>query len=230
MNPELKRSDDRGEVLATTEQSAEPATSPETVQHQPADNAGQLTDNTGQLTDNTGQLTDNSGQLTDNSGQLTDDSGRSPTESHQAVGESDHAVGRSEGLAAPRAATQPATGLEPGQAADRDRDAADAQAIELAADQTDGALLADAGLRAGWQRIQVGFVDDPREAVADAADLVEHAAQAFVGALQQRQRRLRDIWNGDGRPDGAAEPITDTEQLRLVMQRYRSLFDQLCRP
>jgi hypothetical protein len=75
-----------------------------------------------------------------------------------------------------------------------------------------------------------GSWNDPREAVADAADLVEHTAQAFVGALQQRQRRLRGIWNGDGRPDGDAEPITDTEQLRLVMQRYRSLFDQLCRP
>jgi hypothetical protein len=170
MNPELNRSDDRGEELATTEQSAEPAASPETVQHQPADDTGQL----------------------------TDDSGRSPAESHQA--------------------------------ADRERDAADAQAIELAADQTDGALLADAGLRAGWQRIQVGFVDDPREAVADAADLVEHTAQAFVGALQQRQRRLRGIWDGDRRPDGAPEQMTDTEQLRLVMQRYRSLFDQLCRP
>ena len=170
MSPEINRSDDRAEELATTEQPTEPAASPETVQHQPADDTGQR----------------------------TDDSGRSPAESHQAAGESDHAAG--------------------------------AQAIELATDPADGELLADAGLRAGWQRIQVGFVDDPREAVADAADLVEHAAQAFVGALQHRQRRLRGIWNGDGRPDDAAEPITDTEQLRLVMQRYRSLFDQLCRP
>jgi hypothetical protein len=135
-----------------------------------------------------------------------------------------------EELATTEQSAEPATGPEPGQAADRERDAAATAAIEPAADQTDGALLADAGLRAGWQRIQVGFVDDPREAVADAADLVEHAAQAFVGALQHRQRRLRGVWNGDGRPDGAAAPITDTEQLRLVMQRYRSLFDQLCRP
>jgi hypothetical protein len=105
------------------------------------------------------------------------------------------------------------------------------QVTEPAADQTDGGLLADAArLHAGWQRIQAGFVDDPRAAVADAADLVEHTAQAFVGALQQRQRRLRGMWNGDGRPDGTAEQITDTEQLRLMMQRYRSLFGQLCRP
>ena len=138
---------------------------------------------------------------------------------------------RGEELATTEQSAEPAAGPEPGQAADRERDAADAQAIELAADQTDGALLADAArLHAGWQRVQAGFVDDPREAVADAADLVEHTAQAFVGVLQQRQRRLRGIWDGDGRPDGTAEQITDTEQLRLVMQRYRSLFDQLCRP
>ena len=137
---------------------------------------------------------------------------------------------RGEELATTEQSAEPAAGPEPGQAADRERDAADAHAMEPAADQTEGALLADAGLRADWQRIQVGFVDDPRAAVADAADLVEHAAQAFVGALQQRQRRLRRIWNGDGHQDGAGEPITDTEQLRLVMQRYRSLFDQLCRP
>jgi hypothetical protein len=202
MSPELDRSGDRGEELATMEQAAEPATSPEPVQHQPADD----------------------------SGQLTGDGGRGPAESHQAVGGSDHAAGQSGALAAPQAASEPAAGPEPGQAAGRERDTA-VQAIEPAADQTDGALLADAaGLRAGWRRIQAGFVDDPREAVADAADLVEHAAQAFVGVLQQRQRRLRGIWNGDGPLDGTAEPITDTEQLRLVMQRYRSLFDQLCRP
>lgn len=110
------------------------------------------------------------------------------------------------------AAAEPATSPEPGQA------------------QPDGPLLGDAGLRAGWERIQAGFVDDPRAAVADAADLVEHAAQAFVGALQQRQRRLRGSWNGDRQQDGAAEQVPDTERLRLVMQRYRSLFDQLSRP
>ena len=103
---------------------------------------------------------------------------------------------RGEELATTEQSAEPAAGPEPGQAADRERDAADAHAMEPAADQTEGALLADAGLRADWQRIQVGFVDDPREAVADAANLVEHAAQAFVGALQQRQRRFRDPSSG----------------------------------
>src|SRR5215831_5736638 len=213
MSPELSRSDDRGGELATTGHAAQPATGPETVQHQPAVDAG---------------------QPADDSGQPADDSDQDPAESDQGAGESDQGAGesdyarRSRAVAATQAATEPATVPEPGQAAARERDAAGVRASGPAADQADGALLADgARLRAGWQRVQAGFVDDPRQAVADAADLVERTAQAFVGVLQQRQRRLRGIWDGDGRPDGAAEQITDTEQLRLMMQRYRSLFEQL---
>jgi len=182
MSPELNRSEDRGEELATTEQAAQPAAVRESA------------DKTGQPADDTGQPAD---------------------DETQGIHESAHGIDET-------AAEAGDTGLTA-----RHR----GQVTEPAADQTDGGLLADAArLHAGWQRIQAGFVDDPREAVADAADLVEHTAQAFVGALQQRQRQLLGMWNGDGRPAGTAEQITDTEQLRLMMQRYRSLFDQLCRP
>jgi hypothetical protein len=100
----------------------------------------------------------------------------------------------------------------------------------------DEPLLADAaGLHARWLRVQAGFVDDPSEAVGDAADLIEQTAQAMVGALRQRQRELRVLWEhgpaGDvtsGEP--AAVPGGDTEHLRQMMQRYRALFNQLCRP
>jgi hypothetical protein len=98
-------------------------------------------------------------------------------------------------------------------------------------------LLGDvAALRARWQRAQAGFVDDPREAVGDAADLIEQTAQALVGALRQRQRQLRVLWehgpaDGTGAADGRpAAPGADTEHLRQMMQRYRALFNQLCRP
>jgi hypothetical protein len=122
--------------------------------------------------------------------------------------------------------------------------------IEPSAD-LDGPLLSDADeLRTSWPRIQAAFVDDPREAVADAAGLVEHAAQALTSALRQRQRQLRAVWDRDGTPDGveyadsggtasgaaapggdrqAAADGPDTEQLRLLIQRYRRLFDQLSR-
>jgi hypothetical protein len=51
--------------------------------------------------------------------------------------------------------------------------------------------------------------------------------------LQQRQRALRTQWDNNGSdaasPAGAGE-LSDTEQLRHLMQDYRSLFNQLCRP
>ena len=43
-----------------------------------------------------------------------------------------------------------------------------------------------------------GLVYDPRAAVADAAELVEHTAQTLIGSLQQRQRALRTQWDNNG--------------------------------
>jgi hypothetical protein len=98
----------------------------------------------------------------------------------------------------------------------------------------DEPLLSDAaGLRLRWQQVQAGFVDDPQEAVGDAADLIEQSAQALVGALRQRQRELRVLWErgANGGPGSAQTGgVPDTEHLRLMMQRYRALFNQLCRP
>jgi hypothetical protein len=113
----------------------------------------------------------------------------------------------------------------------------------IGADVFDGPLLSDAAeLRANWLRVQAHFVDDPRGAVSDAADLVEHTTQALVGALRLRQRQLREMWDG-GRPragsgraadgdggDPALAAVDSTEQLRLLVRRYRVLFNQICRP
>jgi hypothetical protein len=96
-------------------------------------------------------------------------------------------------------------------------------------------LLGDATeLRARWQRVQGDFVDDPQAAVSDAADLVGQTAEALMAALRQRQQQLRTAWqrgpaNGQA-PAAAAPGAMDTEHLRLMMQRYRALFNQLCRP
>jgi hypothetical protein len=120
----------------------------------------------------------------------------------------------------------------------------DPVAVARADADADGPLLGDAEeLRANWLRLQAGFVDDPREAVSDAADLVEHAAQALVGALRLRQQKLREMWGGGGQKAGSglagageggqgAEPSAaadSTEQLRLLIKRYRVLFNQICR-
>ena len=119
--------------------------------------------------------------------------------------------------------------------------------LEEAAGDLDGPLLGDAAsLRTNCQQILAGFVDDPREAVADAAGLVDHTAQALVGALQARQRLLRAMWDRDasaddlgtpgiGSPTGAhaagasrADGALGTEELRLLIQRYRTLFNDIC--
>ena len=119
--------------------------------------------------------------------------------------------------------------------------------LEEAAGDLDGPLLGDAAdLRTNWQQILAGFVDDPQEAVADAAGLVDHTAQALVGALQARQRLLRAMWDRDasaddlgtpgiGSPTGAhaagasrADDSLGTEELRLLIQRYRTLFNDIC--
>jgi hypothetical protein len=122
--------------------------------------------------------------------------------------------------------------------------------LEEAAGDLDRPLLAHvAGLRASWQRIQFGFVDDPQEAVEDAADLVEHTAQALASALQQRYRLLRSLWDRNRPTDdlgsheatvsaeapprdrpGPTDATPDTEDLRLLMQRYRAMFNEICRP
>jgi len=108
-------------------------------------------------------------------------------------------------------------------------------AAGAAMEAMDEPLLGDAAaLRARWQRVQASFVDGPQEAVGDAADLIEQTAQALIGALRQQQRQLRVMWESGAKPassdGGPASEEADTEHLRLMMQRYRALFNQLCRP
>jgi hypothetical protein len=108
----------------------------------------------------------------------------------------------------------------------------------VAASAVDEPLLANTELmRASWQQVQAGFVDDPKAAVSDAANLIDNTVRTLIDTLQQRQRQLRDmsdsgaangVSNSNGF-DSAPSDVQDTEQLRLMMHRYRSLFNQLVR-
>jgi hypothetical protein len=83
-----------------------------------------------------------------------------------------------------------------------------------------GSLLRDPdSLRQRWESVQVGFVDNPREAVGEAENLVSSAIGEIAGQFRQQRERLEASWN-QGR-----EPSTD--DLRVVFQGYRDFFGRL---
>lgn len=74
-------------------------------------------------------------------------------------------------------------------------------------------------LRAEWDSIQVGFVDEPRQAVERADSLVAGAMKRLAEMFAAERERLEKQWDrGDN---------VSTEDLRVALQRYRSFFGRL---
>ncbi|RKE00295.1 hypothetical protein [Catellatospora citrea] len=73
-------------------------------------------------------------------------------------------------------------------------------------------------LRTRWQAAQLRFVDDPPAVAADLRDLVGESVRTLQESLADRQRELDDAFDEAG---------TDTERLRLAVQRYRDFHQQL---
>ena len=70
-----------------------------------------------------------------------------------------------------------------------------------------------------WREIQTSFVDQPRDAVAEADALVADLMQRLAGSFSQERERLEAQWDrGDD---------VSTEDLRVALTRYRSFFDRL---
>lgn len=73
--------------------------------------------------------------------------------------------------------------------------------------------------RTEWHTVQASFVDDPEAAVRAADKLVAQVMDTVAGQLAERRKELTSsATNGDG---------PRTEQLRVALRRYRSLFGQL---
>jgi hypothetical protein len=72
---------------------------------------------------------------------------------------------------------------------------------------------------ARWQEIQTKFVDEPRDSVAEADTLVADLMQRLAAGFSKERERLEAQW---GRGDDVS-----TEDLRVVLTRYRSFFDRL---
>jgi hypothetical protein len=73
--------------------------------------------------------------------------------------------------------------------------------------------------RESWERIQTGFVDQPRESVQSAHDLVGQLVERLSQSFARQRDGLEGTWSR-----GAD---VSTEDLRLALQRYRSFFDRL---
>ena len=73
-------------------------------------------------------------------------------------------------------------------------------------------------LRARWEAIQQGFVDDPRRAVSDADTLVGEVLQRLSTTFENQHQELEGQW---------AEGEPSTEDLRGALQRYRDFFQRL---
>jgi hypothetical protein len=83
-------------------------------------------------------------------------------------------------------------------------------------------LLDDADttrFRDRWHELQTGFVDEPREAVANADELVAELMQQLAKRFSQERSALEGQWS-------RGEDVS-TEDLRISLQRYRSFFERL---
>jgi hypothetical protein len=74
-------------------------------------------------------------------------------------------------------------------------------------------------LRSRWERIQVGFVDEPRKAVQEADALVDETVKRLSALFSEERGRLETAWD---RRDNVS-----TEDLRIALRHYRSFFDRL---
>ncbi|ONI87378.1 hypothetical protein ALI22I_22090 [Saccharothrix sp. ALI-22-I] len=70
-----------------------------------------------------------------------------------------------------------------------------------------------------WRALQSEFVDDPREAVQRADELVAQVMQSLTDTFAAHKRSLEEQWH-------QGEQV-QTEELRQSLKRYRAFFDRL---
>lgn len=74
-------------------------------------------------------------------------------------------------------------------------------------------------LQASWSDVQAGFVDEPREAVRKADELVATAMKQLADTFARERSNLENQWDREG--------DVSTEDLRVALTRYRSFFHRL---
>src|SRR5271166_1361790 len=73
--------------------------------------------------------------------------------------------------------------------------------------------------RGRWDQVQTSFVDEPRQAVAQADSLVANVVKRIAEQFSAEREQLEKQWDrGDN---------VSTEDLRQALRRYRAFFDRL---
>jgi hypothetical protein len=76
-----------------------------------------------------------------------------------------------------------------------------------------------ADFRSRWDQLQIGFVDDPRQAVQQADELVAGVMKSLATSFAEQRSRLEaGLGNGEE---------ANTENLRMALRSYRSFFQRL---
>jgi hypothetical protein len=88
--------------------------------------------------------------------------------------------------------------------------------------QEDQQLFEDSELqsfRGRWEKVQGGFVDEPRESVQKADDLVSDLVDRLTSGFAETRSGLEEQWK---KGEDAS-----TEELRVALTRYRAFFHRL---
>ncbi|HEY2195400.1 MAG TPA: hypothetical protein VGH76_24295 [Actinomycetospora sp.] len=101
-------------------------------------------------------------------------------------------------------------GDQPGQ---HDHDAKDSDGVSVLDPS------ASERLRGRWQEVQAAFVDEPRQAVTEADQLVGEVLDEVSRVFRHQRSELEAEWSGNTEPG--------TEELRQALRRYREFFDRL---
>lgn len=90
-------------------------------------------------------------------------------------------------------------------------------------DRDERAPLLESGdaqdLRQRWEQLQAGFVDEPRQMVEQADELVGELMQQLSAGFADKRSELEAHWE-------KGEDVS-TEDLRVALTRYRSFFNRL---
>lgn len=73
--------------------------------------------------------------------------------------------------------------------------------------------------RSRWEEVQAGFVDEPRESVQRADELVSDLMSKLASGFDQTRSGLEEQWNKGEE--------ASTEDLRVALTRYRAFFNRL---